>query len=102
MMLNSILGFLKKIFRSPSGKTRKQMSVSLTEAKMMAEMIAATQEVELTCDEVFDLLDQFTELAVQGEDVAHLMPLVHRHLEMCPECREEYETLRSILEARLN
>ncbi|MFN7036988.1 MAG: hypothetical protein ACK4SN_11550 [Bellilinea sp.] len=101
-MLSSILSFLKKILNPSAGKTRKQMSVSLMEVKMMAEMIAATQEVELTCDEVFELLDQFTELAVQGEDVAHLMPFVHRHLEMCPECREEYETLRKILEAKLN
>ncbi|GIV64409.1 MAG: hypothetical protein AB1457_07475 [Chloroflexota bacterium] len=101
-MFNSILGFFKKIFKPSVGKDRKEMAISLREAKMMAEMIAATQEVELTCDEVFELLDQFTELAVQGEDVAHLMPLVHRHLEMCPECREEYETLRSLLEARLN
>jgi len=64
--------------------------------KMMA-MLSATREEELTCDEVFALLDQFTELAAQGEDVAQLMPLVQQHLDMCADCREEYKVLANIL-----
>lgn len=64
----------------------------------MLDMIANTAEEELTCDEVFDLLDQFTEMAQRGEDVARLMPLVHQHLQMCPECKEEYDALLRILE----
>lgn len=100
-MFQSFRELLNKLFKPFTGKPEKMPPVSLAEARMMAEMIAGTEEVELTCDEVFELLDQFTEMAVRGEDVAHLMPLVHRHLEMCPECREEYETLRRILEAKL-
>ncbi len=65
--------------------------------KMMA-MLSNTQNVELTCDEVFDLLDQFTELAAQGEDVGKLMPLVQQHLDMCGDCREEYKVLANILQ----
>lgn len=64
--------------------------------KMMA-MLSATREKELTCDEVFALLDQFTELAAQGEDVAQLMPLVQHHLDMCEDCREEYRVLEKIV-----
>ncbi len=66
--------------------------------KMMA-MLSVTREVELTCDEVFALLDQFTELAAQGEDVAMLMPLVQHHLDMCDDCREEYKALSNILQS---
>lgn len=64
--------------------------------KMMA-MLSNTQDVELTCDDVFALLDQFAELAAQGEDVAQLMPLVKQHLDMCEDCREEYKVLESIV-----
>ena len=64
--------------------------------KMMA-MLSRTQDVEMTCDEVFALLDEFTELAVQGEDVRHLMPLVQQHLDTCPDCRDEYKVLESIV-----
>ncbi len=71
---------------NPSEKMQKMMS-----------MLSNTREEELTCDEVFALLDQFTELAAQGEDVAQLMPLVQQHLDMCEDCREEYKVLQSIL-----
>ncbi len=69
--------------------------------KMMM-MLSRTQEVELTCDDVFALLDQFTELAAQGEDVSKLMPLVQQHLDMCEDCREEYKVLANILHGTAN
>jgi hypothetical protein len=65
--------------------------------KKMLMMLSNTREVELTCDEVFALLDQFVELAEQGEDVEQLMPLVQHHLDMCEDCREEYRVLKSIV-----
>jgi len=65
--------------------------------KNMMAMLSNTQDVELTCDDVFALLDQFAELAAQGEDVAQLMPLVKQHLDMCEDCREEYKVLESIV-----
>jgi hypothetical protein len=37
-------------------------------------------------------------MEMRGEDVAHLMPLVQRHLELCPDCREEHEALMQALE----
>ncbi|MEP7136261.1 MAG: hypothetical protein ABI904_15140 [Chloroflexota bacterium] len=78
---------------SPGGMPEKQ---SAKMQKMLA-MLSNTREVELTCDQVFALLDQFTELAAQGENVAQLMPLVQQHLDMCEDCREEYRVLESIL-----
>ena len=64
--------------------------------KMMA-MLSNTQDVELTCDDVFAVLDQFAELAAQGEDVSKLMPLIQQHLDMCEDCREEYKVLEKII-----
>jgi hypothetical protein len=91
--------YIQRLFgsqkRKPSsGGTSAKSSEKVQ--KMMA-MLSATREEELTCDEVFVLLDQFTELAAQGEDVAQLMPLVQHHLDMCDDCREEYKVLESIL-----
>jgi hypothetical protein len=95
----NIKQFVQRIFGS-----QKQIP-SLDEVKAdqsekmqkMLAMLSNTREVELTCDEVFALLDQFTELAAQGEDVRQLMPLVQQHLDMCEDCREEYEVLENIL-----
>jgi hypothetical protein len=65
----------------------------------LLEMVEDTDEVEIACDEVFELLDQYVELEARGEDVAQLLPLVKRHLEKCHDCHEEYEALVRIFEA---
>ena len=44
-------------------------------------------------------VDEFAEAVVQGKDVARLMPLVQQHLDLCPDCREEFEALLRVLRA---
>ena len=66
---------------------------------MMLRMVAQTQDVEIACEEAHRLLDEFADRVARGEDAAALMPLVQQHLEMCPDCREEYEALMRILRA---
>ncbi|KAF0111791.1 MAG: hypothetical protein FD147_593 [Chloroflexi bacterium] len=78
---------------------KMKMNISPDQAAKMLHMIQNTQNVELTCDDVHGLLDQYTEMAIRGEDVVGLLPLVLYHLDMCPDCREEYEALSRILHA---
>lgn len=87
--------WLRKYISPPS---QNGMSSPEVIRKMMGQ-IAHTREVELACDEVLALMDQFAEMVMRGEDVAHLMPLVQHHLDMCADCREEYEALLRILRA---
>jgi predicted anti-sigma-YlaC factor YlaD len=56
-----------------------------------------TKNEELDCEDVYNLIDQYVELTLQGKDTQELLPLVYHHLEMCRDCREEYETLKDIL-----
>lgn len=58
-----------------------------------------THEQECFCDQFHDLVDQYAETNIRGEDAARLMPLVKNHLESCHECCEEYEALLDVLEA---
>lgn len=58
-----------------------------------------TEDNEIACNEVYALLDQVAEAAHRGEDVRVLMPLVQKHLDMCPDCREEYEGLLAMLQS---
>ncbi len=67
--------------------------------RKVAQQIEMTHEVEYSCDDVLRLLDQFAEAVLRGEDATRLMPLVQRHLDMCPDCREEFEALMRILRA---
>ena len=52
---------------------------------------------EMSCDEMFIRLDEFVEAEVQSKDAEKLMPLVREHLDMCPDCDEEYEALLTVL-----
>lgn len=95
------MNWLNKILRRKQATSQKSSGMEMTpkHAKKMLMMIEKTQEKELSCDEVHALLDQYAEMTIRGEDAAELLPLVHYHLEMCPDCKEEYEALTRILEA---
>ncbi len=67
--------------------------------RKVAQQIEMTHEVEYSCDDVLRLLDQFAEAVLRGEDAARLVPLVQRHIDTCPDCREEFEALMRILRA---
>ena len=61
--------------------------------RMLLREIAETREVEIGCDECFEQVDRFVEMKLSGLNTAQAMPLVQEHLEICGECREEFEAL---------
>jgi hypothetical protein len=63
------------------------------------QQLEATREVELSCDEILHLMDECAEAVLRGEDHALVVPLFEKHLEMCGDCREEFEALLKILRA---
>jgi hypothetical protein len=91
-MMKKILAWLQRLF----GKSPQEVEV-----KTALAMMAMTHEQELSCDEVHALIDQFAEMQMRGENPARLFPLVQRHLDMCPECREEFEALLAALQVSL-
>jgi hypothetical protein len=85
--------------RTPGDRPAQSAAPAQSFDQMVLRMAQMTDEIELSCDEVLALLDQYTEAAVRGEDVARLMPLVQRHLDRCADCMEEYQALERILRA---
>jgi len=63
--------------------------------------LARAQEQELSCDEVYALLDVFADKVSRGEDAAALMPLLQHHIEMCPDCQEEFTALLRSMKANM-
>ncbi|RJP49203.1 MAG: hypothetical protein C4557_11665 [Anaerolineaceae bacterium] len=53
---------------------------------------------ELSCSEIHARLDEFVEKEVETHEAAKITPLIREHLDMCPECCEEYEALLAIVE----
>jgi hypothetical protein len=61
-------------------------------------VLEAVRVEEMPCSQVFSLLDEYVEREVHGEAAARLMPLLREHLDLCPDCCEEYEALLSAME----
>jgi hypothetical protein len=54
-------------------------------------------EEEISCEELYVKLDQYVEREVDQKDAAQIMPIIREHLDVCPECCEEYEALLEVL-----
>jgi hypothetical protein len=52
---------------------------------------------ELTCEECFDQVDRYVELELSGDDADALVPGMREHLEGCPACAEEHESLVALM-----
>ncbi|MDX6438435.1 MAG: hypothetical protein QOF45_1018 [Gaiellaceae bacterium] len=52
---------------------------------------------EVGCDACFDQLDRYVELELAGADVDAELPGLRAHLQGCPACREEHESLRALV-----
>ena len=52
---------------------------------------------ELTCEECFEHLDRYVELELSGQDADTAIPGMHTHLEGCPACAEDHDSLHALV-----
>jgi hypothetical protein len=52
---------------------------------------------EIGCEECFELLDAYVELELAGQRPERTLPAMHAHLEGCPACREDRDSLRDLV-----
>ncbi len=50
----------------------------------------------LTCEQCFEELDRYVEVELAGGDADRAVPGMGAHLEGCPACREEHESLLAL------
>jgi hypothetical protein len=65
--------------------------------KQLVERLLGPSGPEVSCEECFELLDQYVELEVAGEPVDVRLPGMRAHFEGCPACREDHESLRDLV-----
>lgn len=99
MNIEKLVTYLRRIFRRKLGAQARIAPSSAQQMMKALTMVTATREQEIGCDEAYAFLDLYADRVSRGEDAAALMPLVHHHLEMCPDCREEFEALLLAVEA---
>jgi len=100
----SVEKIFKKIIQllNPGKRASESKTGANQETAVMSklfQMVANTEEVELSCDELFELLDHYVELEARGDEAAEILPLVKKHLDRCLDCHEEYEALLRIVQA---
>lgn len=94
-LIQTIQQLISRIFgQEPSPLNRKQALV-----KGLTQALEMTEEKELACGEVFEVIDQYAEALIRGDNVQDLEPLVHHHLQMCHECQQEFEMLLEMMRA---
>jgi hypothetical protein len=52
---------------------------------------------DIGCDACFDELDRYVELEVVGSDAEAAVPGMRAHLEGCPACAEEHDSLLALV-----
>ena len=67
------------------------------ERRQALARLLGPSEPELGCDECFVELDRYVELEVAGRDADAAVPGLRAHLDGCPACREEHESLRALV-----
>jgi len=65
--------------------------------KQALARILGPAEPEVGCDECFDDLDRYVELELAGADPDTALPGLRAHLEGCPACREEHDSLHALV-----
>ena len=92
-IMNRVKEFVQRILGQTSAPEQKKEQI----VKGIVKALDMTQDREMACEEVFEVIDQYAELVVNGDAPEKVMPLVEHHLVMCGHCREEFEMLLDML-----
>ena len=72
------------------------MSADHVNRNLIARLLGPS-EAEVSCERCFELLDQYVELELAGENADARLPGMRAHLEGCPACAEDHESLRELV-----
>jgi anti-sigma factor RsiW len=68
----------------------------MNEPNPQLERLLGPTGEQITCEQCFDVLDEYVDLELQGHAADTRIPGMRAHLEGCPACREEHESLRAL------
>jgi hypothetical protein len=69
----------------------------MSELNERFERLLGAAGPDIGCDECFERLDEYVELELKGLDADANIPGMREHLQGCPACSEEHESLRALL-----
>ena len=60
--------------------------------------VLGPSQPEILCDECFEKLDEYVDLELLGAAADERIPGMPPHLEGCPACHEDYDSLRELVQ----
>jgi hypothetical protein len=69
----------------------------MTERNERLQRLLGPTGPDIGCEECFERLDEYVELELQQREADAAIPGMREHLDGCPACREEHESLRALL-----
>lgn len=75
------------------------MKLEPGKVKELVRAVITSRPDDIGCDECFEQLDRFVEMTLADRSAAEALPLVQDHLELCRDCREEFEALLAVVRA---
>ena len=70
------------------------MPMRLKSFRKWVQQVYATQDEELDCSQLFDVMPQYVDLEIAGEETIPRYREVKQHLDQCAECHDLYVTVR--------
>ncbi len=89
---------LKALIRSVRKRVPPREELSTEAVLGFLRVLENVDKEEITCDELYAKLDEYVEREVDQKDAAKIMPLMRDHLDICPECCDEYEALLHVVQ----
>ena len=96
--MSQFIQTIKQLITRIMGQTTRPEQQKEQLVKGLMTALSNTREDEISCDEVYEVVDQYAEAVIEGKDVQTLMPLVYHHIHMCAVCREELELLLELIQ----
>jgi hypothetical protein len=69
------------------------------DAMSLRTRLLGPDEPEVTCEQCFELLDQYVDLEAARADADARLPGMRGHLQGCPACREDHDSLLALVSA---
>lgn len=73
------------------------MTDQRSSAKRLEAALLGPADPELSCEQCFDLLDIYVEHELSGDRADALVPGMREHLQGCPACAEEHDSLLELV-----
>jgi hypothetical protein len=106
-MMANLLDKLRQLLRAnppPNGAataTTATTAVTADNIHRLARLLQLTDLHEYSCEETFEVLDEYVELVSNEQEAAALMPIVKQHLDRCHNCRGLFEDLLRALQSEV-